>query len=232
VSHHSHLRTGAARGFTLIELLVVIAIIAILAAILFPVFANSRERGRQTMCINNQKQLWLAFRQYMDDNRGRMPSVNWTTDKRAPDWAGTVVFQPAQLEQGSLWPYVKSEKVYLCPTDKNRKAVKIRGSEEDQRKYRLSYAANEKLHFFKVDGASKNLSQVLLLIHEARDSINDGYYDWDYAGVPDLGSRVHYDGTIISYLDGHAKRLSYEQMDRERTTRDPERPNLYLWDIY
>jgi prepilin-type N-terminal cleavage/methylation domain-containing protein len=52
------------RGFTLIELLVVIAIIAILAAILFPVFARAREAARQSSCLNNHKQLSLAFRQY------------------------------------------------------------------------------------------------------------------------------------------------------------------------
>ncbi len=56
------------RGFTLIELLVVIAIIAILAAILFPVFAGAREKARQTACLSNERQLGLAARMYMTDN--------------------------------------------------------------------------------------------------------------------------------------------------------------------
>src|SRR6516165_5669613 len=54
-------------GFTLIELLVVIAIIAILAAILFPVFAKVREKARQTMCLSNEKQMGLAYMQYVQD---------------------------------------------------------------------------------------------------------------------------------------------------------------------
>ena len=61
------------RGFTLIELLVVIAIIAILAAILFPVFARARERARQSACLSNLKQIGVAFFMYTEDSDGRMP---------------------------------------------------------------------------------------------------------------------------------------------------------------
>jgi prepilin-type N-terminal cleavage/methylation domain-containing protein len=61
------------RGFTLIELLVVIAIIAILAAILFPVFAQAREKARQTQCLNNTKQIGLAFQMYCQDFDERTP---------------------------------------------------------------------------------------------------------------------------------------------------------------
>jgi len=61
------------RGFTLIELLVVIAIIAILAAILFPVFAKVREKARQTSCLSNEKQLGLAITQYVQDYDEKLP---------------------------------------------------------------------------------------------------------------------------------------------------------------
>src|SRR5690349_2445945 len=71
-------RTGPPkRGFTLIELLVVIAIIAILAAILFPVFAQAREKARQTSCLSNQKQLGTAMSMYCQDYDDRYP--NWRT---------------------------------------------------------------------------------------------------------------------------------------------------------
>src|ERR1700760_4371273 len=63
-------------GFTLIELLVVIAIIAILAAILFPVFAKVREKARQTSCLSNEKQLGLAFQQYTQDYDEKYPDPN------------------------------------------------------------------------------------------------------------------------------------------------------------
>lgn len=71
----------ARRGFTLIELLVVIAIIAILAAILFPVFAKAREKARQTKCTSNQRQIGLAFQIYTQENDETFPAVdNWATD--------------------------------------------------------------------------------------------------------------------------------------------------------
>src|ERR1700710_967626 len=60
------------RGFTLIELLVVIAIISVLAAILFPVFAQAREKARQTACLSNEKEIGMAARMYMDDNDGSL----------------------------------------------------------------------------------------------------------------------------------------------------------------
>ena len=64
------------RAFTLIELLVVIAIIAILAAILFPVFAQAREKARAISCASNENQLGLAFMQYTQDNNERLPQGN------------------------------------------------------------------------------------------------------------------------------------------------------------
>ena len=94
------------RGFTLIELLVVIAIIAILAAILFPVFAKAREKARQITCASNEKQLGLGVLQYTQDNDERLPcgNVNGGALGNFPDgWAG------------QIYPYVKSTGVYKCP---------------------------------------------------------------------------------------------------------------------
>jgi len=93
-------------GFTLIELLVVIAIIAILAAILFPVFAKVREKARQISCASNQKQLGLAFLQYAQDNDEAVPAD--------PDNWGT----PMGIGWGqAIYPYAKSTAIYRCPDD-------------------------------------------------------------------------------------------------------------------
>jgi prepilin-type N-terminal cleavage/methylation domain-containing protein/prepilin-type processing-associated H-X9-DG protein len=96
------------RAFTLIELLVVIAIIAILAAILFPVFAKAREKARQITCASNEKQLGLAFLQYIEDYDEMMPSGTAPgvsdTDLRV-GWAG------------QIYTYVKSTGIFACPDD-------------------------------------------------------------------------------------------------------------------
>jgi prepilin-type N-terminal cleavage/methylation domain-containing protein len=74
------------RGFTLIELLVVIAIIAILAAILFPVFARAREMARRSSCASNMKQIGLGLIQYAQDNDERMPHRRFLQDGSLVNW--------------------------------------------------------------------------------------------------------------------------------------------------
>jgi len=99
------MNTNNRKGFTLIELLVVIAIIAILAAILFPVFAKVREKARQTSCLSNLKQLGLAVAQYNEDFDEKSPNgANWSYPG-GNGWAGEV------------YPYIKSNNVFLCPDD-------------------------------------------------------------------------------------------------------------------
>jgi len=97
-------------GFTLIELLVVIAIIAILAAILFPVFAKAREKARQTSCLNNLRQIALGVRMYADDCDGVMPYV-----QQSVIW-GQVGSLGLYSWLQVIQPYIKNTQIYLCPS--------------------------------------------------------------------------------------------------------------------
>jgi prepilin-type N-terminal cleavage/methylation domain-containing protein/prepilin-type processing-associated H-X9-DG protein len=100
-----HSEAAPENGFTLIELLVVIAIIAILAAILFPVFAKAREKARQTSCASNLKQLGLAIMQYTQDADESFPPGMVNGQPNGQGWAG------------ELYSYVKSTGVFACPSD-------------------------------------------------------------------------------------------------------------------
>jgi len=100
----------------LIELLVVIAIIAILAAILFPVFAQAREKARGISCLSNLKQLALGCSMYLNDNDGRTASAGGTC---YGSWAGCSDDNPlpSMQWQWTIYPYVKNWQIYRCPSD-------------------------------------------------------------------------------------------------------------------
>jgi len=256
------------RGFTLIELLVVIAIIAILAAILFPVFSNAKERARQAKCIGNIKQLTQAFRQYVDDYNGVMPSLCASKSIPALEWTGSVrsASTPVDVTRGQIWKYTHNKAIYLCPTDGRMKAAGIYYTQTGSAlpagtrvtDYPFSYTVNQEagsiygstgnnafLNNFKLEAETAGRSaRVLFLIHEARENfgleklmadgkgygINDGYFSWK-TKFNDMPSAIHYDGTVCSYADGHAKWISYDQLLKEadyaHANSDPITTNKY-----
>jgi prepilin-type N-terminal cleavage/methylation domain-containing protein/prepilin-type processing-associated H-X9-DG protein len=110
---------GRSAAFTLIELLVVIAIIAILAAILFPVFAQARAAARKTSCLSNTKQLALGFLMYAQDYDETFPQWRWDQNYVAgtgqPGAGAGSINNGASIWWNAIYPYVKNSQIYRCP---------------------------------------------------------------------------------------------------------------------
>src|SRR5207248_7660664 len=104
-------------GFTLIELLVVIAIIAILAAILFPVFAKARESARSTSCKSNLNQIGKAWMMYVQDYDEKTPLNWWSDTPCAPNDTGGAGRGAQPIMFARIQPYVKNRRVMICPSD-------------------------------------------------------------------------------------------------------------------
>lgn len=120
-------------GFTLIELLVVIAIIAILAAILFPVFAQARAKARQASCQSNQKQWALAFTMYVQDYDERVPMAGNEYASSPKDANGNPTYENQWFN--STYPYTKNKGVRVCPSDGS--------GQKDFAGFRTSYLYND-----------------------------------------------------------------------------------------
>ncbi|MBM3502076.1 MAG: prepilin-type N-terminal cleavage/methylation domain-containing protein [Armatimonadetes bacterium] len=184
------------RGFTLIELLVVIAIIAILAAILFPVFARAREKARQASCLSNLKQLALGALMYVQDYDERTAPLNAGANCNA-------ALRTNGLAQHVILPYVKNTQLYLCPS---RDPVAICGNVAASSLAQLSqsnYAANN-----HAAGAVRIGS----IIRPAElffwgDSAGSQYWRFasDFSSCDNGVLTMHNGGINVTYFDGHAK---------------------------
>ena len=210
------------RGFTLIELLVVIAIIAILAAILFPVFAKAREKARQSSCASNLKQIGsahMAYAQDYDEQFGSCTMPKADEPYYTSSWAGNITYYTLYLE-----PYIKSDAVYLCPSGQMQiccttgyrvggvtKAVPPR-----------SYNMNATMAGSKLAAMTSPANTIMMADSGKHVLFGDlgagaGFYygtpppgaaagspAWDYKAWPWVAWR-HNDGANVLWADGHVK---------------------------
>ncbi|MBI2843422.1 MAG: prepilin-type N-terminal cleavage/methylation domain-containing protein [Armatimonadetes bacterium] len=208
-------------GFTLIELLVVIAIIAILAAILFPVFISAREAGRKTSCLSNMSQLGKAFRMYLDDWKSRFPGAAPVgVDMARGQWVWITGYAPsasdpkadtkAFVEKGSLFRYVKNKKIYVCPSDPNMPFTgqSLPGG---RRYFGLSYSMNWLFNYLR-EANVMTPTKTVLLVDEAGGAVSPAHggavtpiSDGAYWYVIDQPADIHLDGCNFTFADGHAR---------------------------
>jgi len=148
------------KGFTLIELLVVVGIIALLAAILFPVFARARENARRANCVSNLKQIGLALMQYTQDYDERYPLADLkgtNPDGTTPTWTGIIQ------------PYIKSEQVFTCPNDSVAAHTDVSAVG-----HRVSYAPNCFTDIRMVNGSGVNMNLGFFSYRDLGDNLLTG----------------------------------------------------------
>ena len=205
------LSLSSRRGFTLIELLVVIAIIAILAAILFPVFARAREAARQTQCLSNTKQLSTAVTMYAQDYDELLPLhqfVNGST---------TLYYWP-----DAVHPYVKNSGLWKCPSQANAAGfdfnfTPLNPPTVTTPDFYVSYGFN----YAALAGAA------LAAVEKPADTVLviDGVCAW--ATVPAVDPAYpavyrHNENGNVGYLDGHSKSAKKNAVERPITVADGE----------
>ena len=193
------------KGFTLIELLVVIAIIAILAAILFPVFAKAREKARQASCLSNMKQLALAFHMYSQDYDGTgMPRDIGAAPNRY-GWSTMVM------------PYIKNTQMLICPSSRlSNTCGAFNYVQPTSYGYSFCWARNP-------EATIKSPAELLIFADWRTYGIK-----WNITGCgcgggiacitnarwrPGVDTPPHNDGVNVALFDGHAKWMSISSLD-------------------
>ncbi len=211
------------KGFTLIELLVVIAIIAILAAILFPVFAQARDKARQSSCLSNVKQIATAMQLYADDYDENFPaSADPDKGTLIPAGWGTMWDTNEHAVHVQIFPYIKNHKLFVCPS-----AAKL--SQGDRNTYTAGHEGKTYLwnggvfdvsHGKQAMAALNNPSSIVLAYDTAGEDVWNRmcpYYhpNGHWWGNANYISGMHASKTLINvaYADGHAKGVKITQLE-------------------
>jgi prepilin-type N-terminal cleavage/methylation domain-containing protein/prepilin-type processing-associated H-X9-DG protein len=202
-------------AFTLIELLVVIAIIAILAAILFPVFAQARENARKSSCLSNMKQVGLSLQMYADDHDETFPP----SPDSAVNFGDPVSLSRMPNFLGSLLPYTKNRQIFHCPSA----VYNVPWAPTLQKPNELSdtnYLGNGVVMGRSMAVVDQPADIIYLQEHTWRvsnahlrpASLDKGktYLAWHYVSPTGEGySNVHSGGGNLVFVDGHAKYRKY-----------------------
>ncbi len=182
-------------AFTLIELLVVIAIIAILAAILFPVFARARAAARRTTGLSNMKQLGLGAMMYVQDYDERFPTWSWgESGLGAPGVSASIAQQNSpMIWYNAIYPYVKNVGIYQDPSDQKELQVEYgivfpMDGRLPSKSTWLSYGANETMFQGRKLAAYANPASDLMIADGYTSLIDtwSRFDDWNYNGSGDL----------------------------------------------
>ena len=208
-------------GFTLIELLVVIAIIAILAAILFPVFAQAREQARMSTCLSNFKQMGLGVKMYLDDWDETYPMNRIWQNKGGSECNGKGKMITWKHE---TQPYVKNTGVFKCPSNPRNNLPDETGGDDafGFTVFPISYAYNGTVLWNSLGANPPVLreamipepSRYIMLIESKSECSDMGIWGFDVNGAtsPTFGFFVHSNKRMQAlYLDTHARSTKFSQ---------------------